>query len=324
MKKILVIIVISFLFSISQVIAKICVSDEEIFDMGLISYLEVATKVNNICAQNVESYDYEVFFNFLIKYKNINNNSDENLDLFFKKNYGSDSKFQKNKFLLTVVNYYEENVINKSNLNNLCKGFVKELTELSEGGEIKLKEGINSFTDKVKLPESFSRCDSSKIFKPVWEQVDTLVCDEKVSVKYTKNRKEEVVDIKSVNKLINVFVFDFKNNKVHNIDADTISGKKKYTYSIYTDFKLRGDIIHKDQTFDNPNIRMVNDYIIGKTGNRIYFFNISYKDDHWIMLASTSSFNPTTTDENFKGYTEKYYCRSENGFIEEHNLNSLF
>ena len=65
MKNILVIIVISFLFSISQAIAKICVSEEEMFDMGLISYLEVATKVNNICAQNIESYDYEVFFNFI-------------------------------------------------------------------------------------------------------------------------------------------------------------------------------------------------------------------------------------------------------------------
>ena len=84
MKNILVIIFISFLFSISQAIAKICVSEEEMFDKGLISYLEVATKVT-ICAQNIESYDYEVFFNFLIKYKNINDNSDENLDLFFKK-----------------------------------------------------------------------------------------------------------------------------------------------------------------------------------------------------------------------------------------------
>ena len=66
--------------------------------------------------------------------------------------------------------------------------------------------------------------------------------------------------------------------------------KEKYTYSIYTDFKLRGDTIHKDQAFENPNIRTVNDYIVGNTGNRLYFLNISYKDDHWIMLASTFKF----------------------------------
>ena len=325
MKKTLIILVL-FLFSIGQVSAKVCVSEEELFDMGLVAYLEVATKLSNRCVQNAENYDYEVFRNYLIKYKDINHQSDENLDALFQQKYSSDAKIQKMKFLMTIVDDYEENVINKSNLNSLCKGFVKELNKITSGGEKELRKGIKSFTDQVNLSDTFPRCEAKKIFKPVWEQVDTLVCDEQVKITYKKNLKEETVDTEGVKKWRDVFVFDFKKDKIHEIDADEYneSGKKEYTTSLYADFKMRGDIIHKEQQWDNPNLRTVNDFIFGKTANRFNFFNISYKDDRWIMIHSSSHFNPMYTNEMFTAKMSKYFCRSEDGFIEELGLYKLF
>ena len=318
-----------FIFSIGQVSAKVCVSEEELFDMGLVAYLEVATKLSNRCVQNAENYDYEVFRNYLIKYRDINHQSDENLDALFQQKYSSDAKIQKMKFLMTIVDDYEENVINKSNLNSLCKGFVKELNKITSGGEKELRKGIKSFTDQVELSNDFPRCEVKKIFKPVWEQVDTLVCEQQVEVQYDKNKKEETVKSKGKNKSILqiVFVFDFIKDKLHRLDASNIKDVKKYDTMWYADYKQRGDIFIKRQRWDEPTFTSVNDYIFANTGSpryRYHLFNISFKNKRWVMIHSTSNFTAGTTNEIFDSKLSKYYCRSEDGFIEKLGLYNLF
>ena len=325
MKKTLIILVL-FLFSIGQVSAKVCVSEEELFDMGLVAYLEVATKLSNRCVQNAENYDYEVFRNFLIKYKDINHQSDENLDALFQQKYSSDAKIQKMKFLMTIVDDYEENVINKSNLNSLCKGFVKELNKITSGGEKELRKGIKSFTDQVELSNDFPRCEVKNTFKPVWEQVDTLVCEQQVEVQYEKNKKEETVKSKSRNKsaVQIVFVFDFIKDNIHRLDASNINDVKKYSTSWYAEFKQRGDIFYKEQFWSEATFTSVNDYVFGKTGKRYHLFNISFKNKRWVMIHLVSRFTGGTTNEIFDTAISKYYCRSEDGFIEELGLYKLF
>ena len=320
-------LLVLFLFSFTQAKA-ICMNDDDLMDYAIVSYMETTWATMEACMERVPNFDYKIYDNFFIKFKKVNKASNEFVDAYFKTLYGTDiiAKKKKKENIELIVNDYKKNVINKIDIVELCE-------RLNYSSQKYIDNDLQVFLDDVAATYAreartlMPRCESSDFSnKPVWEQVDTLVCEQQVVVDYDKNKKEENVETKGVNKsmLQIVYVFDFVKNKIHRLDASNRNGVKKYSTVFYESFENRGDIFMKKQKWDKPTLKSVNDYIFGNAGYGYHLFNFSIKNKRWVMLHSTSFFNTKTTDEQFGAKLSKYYCRSEDGFIEKLGLYDIF
>ena len=121
MKKIFIIISV-FIFSFVQAKA-ICMSDDDLMDYAIMSYMETSWAAMEACIERVPDFDYKIYDNFYKQYEKVKKTSNGYVDAYFKTLYGIDiiAKKKKKENIELIVNDYKKNVIDKMDIEELCE-----------------------------------------------------------------------------------------------------------------------------------------------------------------------------------------------------------
>jgi hypothetical protein len=121
MKKIFIIITLC-IFSFTQAKA-ICMSDDDLMDYAIMSYMETSWAAMEACIERVPDYDYMIYDNFYKQFEKVKKTSNGYVDEYFKTLYGIDiiAKKKKKENIELIVNSFKANVIDKMDIEELCE-----------------------------------------------------------------------------------------------------------------------------------------------------------------------------------------------------------
>ena len=116
MKKVSIIITLC-IFSFTQAKA-ICMSDDDLMDYAIMSYMETSWAAMEACIERVPDFDNKIYDNFYMEFKKVNKISNGYVDEYFKKLYSNDIIWkQKKKWNIElIVNSFKANVIDKMDI----------------------------------------------------------------------------------------------------------------------------------------------------------------------------------------------------------------
>ena len=111
-----------FLFSFTQAKA-ICMSDDDLMDYAIMSYMETSWATMEACIERVSDYDYMIYDKFYKQFEKVKKTSNGYVDEYFKSLYGTDiiAKKKKKENIELIVNSFKANVIDKMDIKELCE-----------------------------------------------------------------------------------------------------------------------------------------------------------------------------------------------------------
>ena len=121
MKKIFIIITLC-IFSFTQAKA-ICMSDDDLMDYAIVSYMETSWTLMKACIERVPDFNYKTYDDFYMEFKKVNKISNGYVDKYFKQLYSNNIVWKKKKKenIALIVNSYKAEVIDKIDINELCE-----------------------------------------------------------------------------------------------------------------------------------------------------------------------------------------------------------
>ena len=148
MNKLLLIISL-FFFSFAQAKA-ICMNDDDLMDYAIVTYMETSWTAMDACMEKIPNYDYTIYEKFVVQFKDLTHTSDKYLNAYFKKQYGNQWKQKKKDYLEVIVNDYKINVIEKMDMQDLCKRLNNSSQKYIEKGQEAFLIDIGSMAGQIR------------------------------------------------------------------------------------------------------------------------------------------------------------------------------
>ena len=229
-KKISIIISV-FFFSFAQA-KEICISNDDLMDYAIVSYMETTWATMDACMEKIPNYDYRIYEKFIVQYKKLLDTSDKYNDAWFKENYGNEWQQKKKASLALIRSDSSANSVSIIKLKEMCD-------ELNSNSEKYINEGKETFLDDIGIMARAVRSDLPKCIDKI----------KKVEEKEAKN-KEEWIDTHLFCEAIGtLYIFD-KNGKL--ITTNTSEEKESVKISTFGDTNVGiveylgwGFMIHK-------------------------------------------------------------------------------
>ena len=242
-KKISIIISV-FFFSFAQA-KEICISNDDLMDYAIVSYMETTWATMDACMEKIPNYDYRIYEKFIVEYKKLLDTSDKYNDAWFKENYGNEWQQKKKANLALIRSDSSANSVSIIKLKEMCD-------ELNSNSEKYINEGKETFLDDIGIMARAVRSDLPKCAEKKKKVEKTEDKNKKKEAKKIIKEAMENLKIKLICEAFgDGYVFD-KNGKL--ISYYTNDGDKKESIEILAvedddSFEVTGVLVFMDFMF---------------------------------------------------------------------------